>query len=58
MRLSLMRHGTVSVAKTEAPFQNKINKAVRSSSYCMICGGLTSAQYHLVRGSGLGPMSA
>jgi len=58
MRPSGMRHGTVSMAKTEASFQNRINKAVRSPSFCMICDGFTSAQYHLVRGSGLGPMSA
>jgi hypothetical protein len=44
--------------KTEAPFQNGMNKTAGSSSLRMICGEFASAQYHLVRGSGLGPMSA
>jgi hypothetical protein len=67
MRPWVMRHGTVSMAQTEASFRNRINRAVRSSSFCMIRDGFTPAQYHLVRGSaryhqvrgsGLGHMSA
>jgi len=49
MRPSVMRHGTVSLAKTEASLHNRMNKAVRSSSFCMIRDGFTS---------GLGPTSA
>jgi hypothetical protein len=49
MRPSVMRHRTVSMAKTEASFQNRINKAVRCSSFCMVYDGFTS---------GVGQMSA
>jgi hypothetical protein len=42
MRPLVMRHGTVSMAKTEASFQNRINKAVRSSSFGTICDGFAS----------------
>ena len=48
----------MSMAKTEALSQNRIDKAVRSSSLYTICDGFASARYHLVRGSGLGLMRA
>jgi hypothetical protein len=57
MRHSVMRRGTVSLAKAEASFRNGMNNAVRPSMFCIICGGFASTQHHLVRGSALGPMS-
>ena len=49
MYAPLGHHSILSMAKTKAPCQNRINKAARSSSFCVISGGFVS---------GLGQMSA